>query len=550
MLNIKTITTLLLGLLIGTGAFAVKANPTVDPARPPQKGTFYYPLSSEPERLHPINSSGLYARYVQEFVIEGLLKTNPDTYELEPGLAERWEEGKDGMSYTFYLRKGVKFHNGEEVTAESVKWNYGARMNDAYKAFNVRPYLENIKNVEVIDKHTVKFNIKKKYFANLDVIGSFSILGIVPKSVYGDPKNKRANKKLVGTGPYVMEKYNKGSYIRLKRNKDWWGYKGSVPAAIKGAFNFDKVQFRFVKEDNVRLEMLKKGKLDWAGLTPEQFVKKATGKPWGTKVLKKEVVNKAPKSYGFVGWNFKNPLFQDRNVRVALAHLMNRGLMNKKFRYNKSVLATGPWYKQSPYADTTVKPFTYDPKKAKQLLTKAGWKDTDKDGVLDKVINGKKTSFVFSMMYANADSEKYFTIYKEDLKKAGITANLKLVEWNSFVKSLDEQKFDSVALGWGAGSVHNDPKQIWHSESAKSGGSNFISYSNKEVDKLIDKGRQVVDHEKRKPIWRKVYRMIANDAPYAFMFVNKFDHYAINKRIGQPKETFQYAIGYNSWWVK
>jgi peptide/nickel transport system substrate-binding protein/microcin C transport system substrate-binding protein len=295
--------------------------------------------------------------------------------------------------------------------------------------------------------------------------------------------------------------------------------------------------------------MLKKGQLDYDELTPEQYVKKTDGKPWGEKVVKKEVENDEPKSFGFVAWNFKNPLFQDKKVRQALAHLMNRDQMNEKFRFNKSYMATGPWYLQSPYADREVKPFAYDMEQAKSLLSSSGWKDTDKDGILDKVINGKKTNFVFSLMYANRDAEKYYTLYKEDLKKAGIVAELKVLEWNSFVKALDEQKFDAVSLAWGGGSVNNDPKQIWHSESAQPGGSNFISYSNKEVDKLIDQGREIEDNEKRKVIWKKIYRIIADDAPYAFLFVDKYEHYAVSAKVGQPKDTFKYELGKMAWWM-
>ena len=141
-------------------------------------------------------------------------------------------------------------------------------------------------------------------------------------------------------------------------------------------------------------------------------------------------------------------------------------------------------------------------------------------------------------------------MYKEDLKKAGVQAELKLVEWNSLVKALDEQKFEAIALAWGGGSVHNDPKQIWHSESSKPGGSNFISYSNPKVDKLIDEGRQIMDHKKREKAWKEVYKLIAEDAPYAFMFNDKYVHYAVSSRIGQPKETYQYDIGYEYWWVQ
>lgn len=512
-----------------------------------QGGTFYYPLSAEPERLNPINSSDMGSSWVREFTCEGLMQINIDTNDLEPSLAESVDSAPDGSWYTFHLRKGVKFHNGEEVTAEVVKWNFEAIFNDAYEAFNIRPYVENVGQMDVIDKYTIKFHIKKKYFANLRNISG---IPIVPKSVYGDPKDKKANKLLVCTGPYKMEKYDKGNSITLVRNSDWWGNDGKSAGSFNTAWNFDRIKFTFVKEENLRLEMAKKGTIDFDRLTAEQYAQKAVGKPWGETVLKVKMQNQAPVSYGFIAWNFKKKMFQDRKVRRALAHLMNREEMIKKFRFGMSLPATGPWYQQSPYADPTVKAINFDPKRAHQLLTEAGWKDSDKDGLLDKVIDGKKTPFRFSMIYGSRDAEKYYTIYKEDLKKAGIDMVLQNVEWNSLVKALDEQNFEAVSLAWGGGDVDLDPKQIWHSENAKKGGSNFISYSNKEVDKLIDEGRQTLDKNDRIKVFQKVYRLIADDAPYAFMFNDQFSFYAVSARLGRPKDTFTYATGYYYWWVK
>jgi peptide/nickel transport system substrate-binding protein/microcin C transport system substrate-binding protein len=115
---------------------------------------------------------------------------------------------------------------------------------------------------------------------------------------------------------------------------------------------------------------------------------------------------------------------------------------------------------------------------------------------------------------------------------------------------MDESKFDAVALAWGGGSVDNDPKQIWHSASIGKGGSNFIGYSNKEVDKLIDKAREELDKQKRIPLYQEIYRKIAEDAPYAFLFNDKFVLYAINSRIQQPKDTFKFAIGREYFSVK
>ncbi|MEK7357473.1 MAG: ABC transporter substrate-binding protein, partial [Bdellovibrionota bacterium] len=153
------------------------------------------------------------------------------------------------------------------------------------------------------------------------------------------------------------------------------------------------------------------------------------------------------------------------------------------------------------------------------------------------------------LFYANKDNEKYYVLYQSDLKKVGVEMKLQLLEWNALLKKLDEKQFDAVALGWGGGSVDNDPKQIWHSASMAAGGSNYISYSNPTVDKMIDEARAEMDKKKRIPLLRKVYQEIANDVPYAFMFNDKYVMYAHNTKVGKPKETFKYSVGTGYWWL-
>ncbi len=507
-------------------------------------GTFYRAILSEPPRLNPITYSDLYARYIFAFSMDSLMARNPQTREWEPMLAESVKLINKGNGVEVKLRKGATWHDGKPVTVKDVKFSLDCIINKKYDNASLRPYYENIESATIVDDSTVNFKFKKKYFGNFNVIAG---LTIVPQHVYGDPK-KKLNKVMVGAGPYKMGKYKKRRSITLDKNKSWWGFKDP---RFKNAFNADKIVFRFIKDDNVKLEMLKKGKIDlYPRMTPEMYVKKAVGKLWGTKVHKKKAKNKQVKSYAFVAWNQKNDLFKDRDVRVALAHLMNRKLMIKKFRYGMSLPATGPWYRQSPYAAKDVKPFEFSPSKAKALLKKAGWKDSDKNGTLDKVINGKKRDFSFTLMFSRKDAEKYLTVYKEDMKKAGISMTLKFVEWNSFLKTLDDKKFDAVRLGWGGGSIDNDPKQIWHTDSAKNQGSNFISYSNKKVDKLIDEGRQELDYNKRVKLWNVIYKEIANDAPYAFMFNDIYEFYGHTDKMGTDRVTYNYEIGDQFWWVR
>jgi ABC-type transport system substrate-binding protein len=165
------------------------------------------------------------------------------------------------------------------------------------------------------------------------------------------------------------------------------------------------------------------------------------------------------------------------------------------------------------------------------------------------VINGTKTEMRLSFIYARKENEKLWTIFKEDCKKAGIDIDLKFLEWNTFIKNVDEKKTQMWAMGWGGGDVEMDPKQIWHSSSSGNGGSNYGSYSNPEVDKLIDEGRQELDAKKRSAIFKKAYTLIAKDVPYIFMFNRKYEFYARSNRMGVPGDTFNYDFGSRTWWV-
>lgn len=506
----------------------------------PQGGTFLFNLGVEPTTLNPITGTDLYNQTVQNYVMDSLMSRNYETYDFDPALAEKVDVSKDGREFTFTLRQGALWSDGKPVTIEDVKFSFDVIFDQKYNAAHLRPYYENVEKAEIVSPTTIKFTTKSKYFGNFAVLAGLTVL---PKHFYGNAaEGVKKNKTILGSGPYIVKEYQQGQAIILERNKNWWG--NSVPEQ-RGRYNFQTIRMRFDKEENLVLERLKKGELHFDTLTPEAFVTKTNGAPWGKEVLKKKVENLQSKSYGYIGWNLTRDLFADKKVRRALAHLMNREEMNKKFRFGMSLPATGPWYQQSEYANPSVKAIAFDTKKAAALFKDAGWTDSNKDGVLDK--GGKP--FEFTLFYGNKDTQKYWVMYQEDLKKAGVKMNLQLLEWNALLKNMDERKFDAIAMGWGGGSVDLDPKQIWHSDSAKAGGSNRIGYSNPEVDKLIDQGAGELDQKKRVQIYRKVYALIAEDAPYAFMFNDKFILYGVNSKIGLPKDTFKFAVGTDYWWM-
>lgn len=502
-------------------------------------------IGGEPSTINPLAAADAPSSSVHGYIFESLLGRDLDTYDWKPALAKEWSVSKDKKTFEFTLREGVKFHDGVEFTSEDVKFSYDVIFSDDFKAIQLRPYYESIESVEILGKYKVRFKVKDDYFQNFDVCAGLSIW---PKHFYSNKENKKQfGKVLVGTGPYSLGKYDRGQKITLVQNPNWWGRADPVE---KEAYQIKKVNLRFVSEENVTLELLKRGDIDFQSFRPEAYVKKTNGPVWEKKIEKVKTENKTPKGYNFIGFNLKDPVLKDREVRKALSMLFNRPLMLNKFEYNMSEYATGPVYVQSDYASPKVKPVEFNPDEALKVLRAAGWRDTDRDGILDKVIDGKKRKLSVTIMEPLMDVMKYHTIFKEDASKVGVDINIKNIEWNSFIKLLNEKKFQAVRLAWVGGSVDWDPKQIWHSSSIEGASSNFISYSNPEVDRLIDQARKLYTAEERIPLLRKVHELISADYPYIWWFNSRYTLYGNSLRIEKPKDTFQYGIGQEYWTIK
>ena len=515
----------------------------------PKGGAFKIQMDEAPTTLNALSSTDAYASEVQGYVLEGLLNRNPETREWEPALAKEWKVAKDGMSFEFTLRDGVNWQDGKPLTIEDVKFSFDAIMDPAnkYKTADKKPYYENIKSAEITGPNKIKFTVGKPYFDNFSVVAT---LTVVPMHLYKDPskeQEKVLNKTLVGTGPYTLQEFDRAKGIILKANPNWWGKKDPNQ---KGIYNFDSINIRFISAIDVAIQRMENGDLDFMGLGAEEYMKKTSGPKWGKEVLKVKTQNKQARGYGFVGLNLTNPIFANKKTRQAMVHLFNRREMIKKFLYDLSLPATGPLYQQSEYADSSVKAMEYDPKLALKLLKEDGWASAPGETVLSKMINGKKTPLTFTILNPSKDYEKYLTMFKEDAKKSGVDVEVKFVEWNAFLKLIDERKFEAAFLSWSGGDLDWDPKQIWHSDSIAGAGSNFVSYKNPSVDKLIDEARVIMDKKDRMKKLKDVYKIIADDVPYIFLFNGKFMFYGHSKQAKREKETYQFQIGSNYWWLQ
>jgi len=505
--------------------------------------TFFTRLRSEPENLHPIKSTDVYSNIIHSYTLESLLQRNITTYEWEPLLAKSWTISPDNKTFTFEIFNNLKWSDGKDLTVQDIKFSFLAYKDPAYGGIHYLPYLEKIESVTILSDSKIQFQAKEVYFGNFQVIAN---LDIIPEHIYKDSKAK-LSKTVIGSGPYMISHYIKGKILVLKKNPYW--QRENNPA-LKNTFSFPNIAYRFISDETDSLLRMEKEHLDFSSLTAEAYLKKTLSEVWKTKIKKVEFSNKQPSNYGYIAFNLKRKLFQDQKLRKALALLLNRELIKEKIFYNKVELARGPWYFWSDYADSEVQAIKFNPQLAKKLLKESGWADRDQNGILEKEFEGRKKELSFTLIFANKDAEQYLTIYQEDLKKNGIQLKLKTLDWTSFLKIIDDKNFDTVALGWGGGSVDLDPKGIWHSSSSKKGGHNFISYSNLKVDALIEKGRSTMNRQERIKIFKKVYRLIASDVPYIFLFNTKKNFYSVNQRIKTYKPSFNYSIGVKFWRFK
>jgi peptide/nickel transport system substrate-binding protein len=220
--------------------------------------------------------------------------------------------------------------------------------------------------------------------------------------------------------------------------------------------------------------------------------------------------------YSYIGWNARKPYFQDRRVRLALTHLINREKIMEKLSFGLGKVVNGTFYILSKSYNNEFPPWPYDPAKGKLLLKQAGWIQSQKDGFLYK--DGKKFTFVFSISSGSDTAEKLATILKEDFSKVGIDMLINKFEWAVFVQNLHKRDFEAVMLAWSLG-YNDDPYQLWHSSQIPQG-SNYCSFNSPESDRLIETARKEFDAEKRYKLYRRMGVILHEEQPYTFMFTN------------------------------
>ncbi len=492
---------LLLGLLCGCEQAPVEqaADKSISTV-PAPGGTLIQGTIGEPSNLIPAIASDGASSAINGLVYNGLVRYDKDL-NIEGELAHSWEISDDGRTITFHLREGVRWHDGTPFTSADVLFTYQLLVDPDTPTAYAERYMQ-VSKAETPDAHTFRVHYEKPLASALISWG----VGIHPRHLLEgeDVTASPLSRSPVGTGPYRFVEWKTGEKIELKANPDYF----------EGEPFIQRVVYRFIPDPSTMFLELQSGGLDMMDLTPIQYARQTE-----TPAFKRNFNKYRYPAFGYtyLGFNLRRPLFQDKRVRQAFAHAINKQEIVDGVLLGLGQIATGPYKPGTWPYNPDVRRYAYDPEQARTLLAEAGWRDSDGDGVVEK--DGRDFSFVLMTNQGNDSRIKAGEIIQRRLADIGIDVKLRVVEWASFLKEfINPGDFDALIMGW---NIPMDPDgyNVWHSSKTRPGELNFINFQNAEVDELLEKGRRTLDQEQRKAYYDRFQEILAEEQPYVFLFV-------------------------------
>lgn len=490
----------------------------------------------------PTMFNTLYSNDASSSDIEGMifdslmgndLEFNPVT---DGGLAEKFDASPDGLTFTIKIVENAKFHDGEPLDADDVVFTYNIPLSPDYDGIR-KSYFENIEKVEKIDQYTVKFTLKQ-------VDAQFPVVslgfGILPEHILKDVpiadmgEHEFNTKNPIGSGPFKFEEWKDGEYVKVVANEDYWD----------GRPYLDSVTYKIVPDANSVLAQLQAGDIHYFAGVPQPDVPTVESFADAANL---RLESGLALSYSFLGFNQRDPKFQDKSVRQAITHAIDRKAIVENVMAGLGEVAHVPESPLSWAYNPDVPKFEHDVEKAKKMLADAGWKP-GADGILEK--DGERFSVEVKTNQGNKVREDIVVILQQQLKEVGIEIIPQLVEFSALIADIDPGvwNFEGIVLGWSLG-VDPDPSGIFHTKEIENG-LNFTGYSNPEIDVLMDAQLQELDKEKRKEMIGKIQEALAEDQPYTFLYYPE-EFRALPKNLeGYEFHAKNQLYHINKWWLK
>ena len=469
MARFRPLAVLFLGILLGGAPGPVLAQPA------PTGGTLTVQTTAEPPGLDlTATPASATATVVFYNVQEALVKVDEEG-KLVPWLAERWQASTDALTWTFVLRKGVRFHNGRPFTAEDVKFVLDRAQNPETKHPHAKNY-EDIASVQVRDEQTVVITLKKvnaMFLYNLARQGSV----VYPREAVEQQKSQP-----VGTGPFVLARWERGDRIVLKRNPDYWA---------KGLPRLEQVTFRFIPDPNTALAALRAGDIDVLGfgLGPESV--DAVRQEPNLKVIVGETTSDV-----ILALNNSRKPYADPRVRRALTQAINKDEVVKGAMFGLGRVLGTNIDPLNPYFVDMSKAVPNDPARARALLAEAGY-PSGFDAVL-------KVAPQYPYTVRTGE------VIAQQLAKVGVRVRLEQVEWGQWLDRVYKQAdYDMTIIGhaeaWDAENYAN-PKY-------------YFRYDSPRFQEVYRQSESTVDDRKRRELYAELQKIMVDEAPVVWLYV-------------------------------
>lgn len=418
-----------------------------------------------------------------------------------PRLATSWEFSSDNRTLTFHLRPEARWSDGVPITADDVRFTFLAQKDPTVGSLGME-MKDFIKDVEVVDPHTVRFHFTRVYpYQLMDANDGH----IVPAHAWGRVpfakwRTTDFAKILVTGGPFRLAAHTPQQTIVLERDPLYW----NAPRP-----NLDRLVMRVVPDMAAQLAQLFAGQVNLVqGVSPQEADRVKANKDL-------DLVEFPSRFWGMIGWNNRRLYFEDRRVRRALTLGINRkSLVDTVFR-GHAKLSSGPILSSMWAFDRNLRQLPFDPAEAAALLAQAGWRDANGDGILEH--NGH--DFAFDLMYPsnNILRRQMALLIQADLARLGIKVRPTGVEFTSLLARTEAGDFDATLWGWVEG-TRVDLTSAWSTPTPSQGSNNFIGYSNPDVDRLIAAAREEPDYTRSKVLFDRIQELIVDDQPATFLY--------------------------------
>ncbi len=517
-------------------------------------------ISKDPAALHPFIKRGRVEMQINPYIflqtadfdpishrlIPVLLKYNPTEIKIDTG------KHKGLLKYTLEFKTDAKWDNGSTISAADYIFTVKMLLDpmlDIHPSIrnqfkNIRDIVLDQNNLQKLDIYTVNdYMLSKELVTNLELYPEYfyDSLHILRKYEYSFFLNTNKIAKLLakapeinqftkknngtyfmrehisGVGPYKLLKWEANRYLSLVKKKNWWGEKYSrINSYLEN--NPDKIIFKIIPDKTTALAELKNGNIDLlSDVSGIDFKKLKVDTLYNKKL---DFYSPLALKYSVIVINNRNKILKDKRVRRALAHLTDIDFIIKTYGTGKEKRLVGPIHISKQYYNKSLTPINYNVQKANKLLSDAGWKDTDRNGVLDKLIDAKKTEFNIRFTIIGRKIEKNVALLlKENAKKVGINIEIINKTRKEYRNDRKTFKFDLLLSTVSKDLVDYDPYPKWHSDNITPGKSNLTGFHTDECDRIIEKIISTKNPKEKDDLYKKFQKIIYENQPAIFLYV-------------------------------